>query len=64
LAIAWELSIHGCRKFLPKIPSNPVIVTSDYKMTDRKFFVNNWDPVPELRKPGITIKNVTAWFPT
>lgn len=64
LAIAWELSIHGCRKFLPKVPSTPVVVTTNYKFPDRRFYTNNWDPVPELRDPGITITDVITWFPS
>lgn len=50
LAIAWELSIHGCIKFMLGVRSSAVVMSADYAKdeneTQEEFDPN--DPFPEL----------------
>lgn len=64
LAVAWELSVHGCLKFMIRGKSHPVAYSANPKVHRGYAIDDDLDLVPELRKPGITITDITIHYPS
>lgn len=62
LAIAWELSAHGCLRFMLKPVTGFHVTASNGK--EKREDINNFNSLfPEMNRTGITVKGITGYEP-